>query len=67
MSDSEAAALSEPPVKTSDELEGAEREHDAAAQEEDQAPGTGPKDRGTAPVALKDITLGEPESGDRDE
>jgi hypothetical protein len=57
----------EPAVKTSDELEGAEREHDAAAQEEDEEPGTGPDERGTAAVGIQGIPVGEPEDLDEDE
>jgi hypothetical protein len=55
------------PVKTSDELEGAEREHDAAAQEEDEEPGTGPDERGSAAVGIQGIPVAEPESLDPDE
>ena len=57
----------EPTVKTSDELEGAQREHDAAAQEEDERPGTGPEERGTAAVGIQGIPVGEPERVEPDE
>jgi hypothetical protein len=55
----------EPPVKTSDELDGPEREHDAAAQEEDEEPGTGPDEPGHAAVGIQGIPVAEPEAADR--
>jgi hypothetical protein len=68
MSDTDASspAGEEPLVKTSDELDGPEREHDAAAQEEDEEPGTGPAEPGRAAVGIQGIPVAEPEPADQE-